>query len=68
MARSLPHIPFNSMAEMEGPAKSGSSVATQSAASADMRSNPPMDPNMGGVLGGSYRLTKTIGEGAYGVV
>ena len=56
------------MAESEGPAKSGSSVATHSATSADMRSNPLMDSNTGGILGGAYRLTKTIGEGAYGVV
>lgn len=56
------------MAESAGPSDSGSSLATTSANSSDMCSNPLMDPSTGGVLGGTYRLTKTIGEGAYGVV
>lgn len=69
MARSdAPHSRPDTMAESAGPSDSGSSLATTSANSSDMRSNPLMDPSTGGVLGGTYRLTKTIGEGAYGVV
>lgn len=63
-----PHFGFETMPESDGPVHSGSSLATNSAKSNDMRTNPLMDPSAGGVLGGSYRLTKTIGEGAYGVV